>query len=284
MAVQGLLSGCRISRDLERFARRHREALNQALGLRYRRWPSDASYLYLLNKAHLQGFGQVLQAWMISQIPGGAEGLDQLVCDGKTLRGAAVETENGTHRFVAQGADVLLTVKGSQKTLHRQICSQFQGKRQIPFTAEDHEKRHGRDTTWNLRAKEAPDHIKANWPGCSCVVEVITTVTRKGKRVEQAHYFLTSLHTAVKALLRLVRQRWSIEDEWHWVRDVQLGENAHRDANRIGAPLFSFLRTAVMNLLRRAGMRSIHAGQQELAHDISRMLALAGVITAISTA
>ena len=54
------------------------------------------------NKAHLQQFGDVLQAWMISQIPGGAEGLDQLVCDGKTLRGSAIETEDGKHRFVAQ--------------------------------------------------------------------------------------------------------------------------------------------------------------------------------------
>ena len=39
---------------------------------------------------------------MVSQIPGGADGLDQLVCDGKTLRGSAVETEDGSHRFVAQ--------------------------------------------------------------------------------------------------------------------------------------------------------------------------------------
>lgn len=53
-------------------------------------------------KVHLQEFGQVLQAWMISQIPGGSEGLDQLVCDGKTLRGSAVEAEDGSHRFVGQ--------------------------------------------------------------------------------------------------------------------------------------------------------------------------------------
>jgi hypothetical protein len=102
VAVLGILSGCRSSRDLERFARRHREALNQALGLEYKRWPSDATFLYLFNKAHLQEFGQVLQAWMISQIPGGADGLDQLVCDGKTLRGSAIETDDGGHRFVAQ--------------------------------------------------------------------------------------------------------------------------------------------------------------------------------------
>lgn len=110
VAVLGILSGCRSSRDLEAFARHHREALNQALGLNFKRWPSDATFLYLFrfaeadgyNKAHLQEFGQVLQAWMISQIPSGSEGFDQLVCDGKTLRGSAVEAEDGSHRFVAQ--------------------------------------------------------------------------------------------------------------------------------------------------------------------------------------
>ena len=102
VAVLGILSGCRSSRDLETFARRQREALNQALGLDFKRWPSDATFLYLFNRAHLQEFGLVLQAWMISQIPGGAEGLDQLVCDGKTLRGSSVETEDGNHRFVAR--------------------------------------------------------------------------------------------------------------------------------------------------------------------------------------
>ncbi len=44
----------------------------------------------------------MLQAWMVSQIPGGEDHLDQLVCDGKTLRGSAIETEEGNHRFVAQ--------------------------------------------------------------------------------------------------------------------------------------------------------------------------------------
>ena len=44
----------------------------------------------------------MLQAWMICPTLGGAEALDQLVCDGKTLRGSAIETEDGKHRFVAQ--------------------------------------------------------------------------------------------------------------------------------------------------------------------------------------
>jgi len=173
---------------------------------------------------------------------------------------------------------VLLTVKGNQKTLLRQIQCQFQGKRQIPFTATAQSKKHGRDTLWEMRAKEAPEHIKENWPGVSWIIAMIsTTVTRRGHQPPQAHYFLTSLRTKPEALLRLIRQRWSIENEWHWPRDTQLHEDAHRYANRKGAPLFAFLRTVVMNLLRNGGYRSVHAGQQELSHNIRGMLTLGGV-------
>jgi predicted transposase YbfD/YdcC len=109
-----------------------------------------------------------------------------------------------------------------------------------------------------------------------------TTATRKGtSRVR--HRFLTSVRTAPEALLRLIRQRWSIENEWHWARDAQLGEDHHRYGNRTGVAVFSFLRTIVMNLLRRGGYRSIRQGIRELAYDIKGMLALGGVTAAAGT-
>jgi predicted transposase YbfD/YdcC len=60
-------------------------------------------------------------------------------------------------------------------------------------------------------------------------------VTRSGKRSIRWHLFLTSLWTSPDALLQLIRQRWSIENEWHWAHDAQLGEDAHRYASRRGA-------------------------------------------------
>ena len=57
----------------------------------------------------------------------------------------------------------MLTVKANQKTLHRQIRSQFQGKRKIPFLATDREISHCRDITWTLPAKQAPEHIREAW-------------------------------------------------------------------------------------------------------------------------
>ena len=169
-----------------------------------------------------------------------------------------------------------MTVKTNQPTLRRQISSQFEGKRQIPFTATAEEKRHGRDTRWELRAKEAPDHIKEAWPGSAWIVELITTKTTRKGTSSVRHLFITSIRTTPEALLRLIRQRWSIENEWHWVRDTQLDEDAHRYANRIGAPVFSLLRTVVMNLLRCGGYRSIRRGLRALSHDIKGMLALGG--------
>ena len=96
------------------------------------------------------------------------------------------------------------------------------------------------------------------------------------------HLFLTSVCTSLEALPLLIRQRWSNENEWHWARDAQLGEDAHRYANRIRAPEFAFLQTIVMNLLRCGGYRSIRQGCRELAYDIKGMLALGGFRPAAS--
>jgi len=168
---------------------------------------------------------------------------------------------------------VLLTVKSNQRTLYRQIQRQFQGKRHIPFTASDHEKRHGRNTLWELSAKEAPEHIKADWPGSGWIVELLASGSRDGKPFKARHLFITSLRTTPKALLRLIRERWSIES-WHWIRDTQLHEDKHRYRGN-GAGVLATLRTAALNLLRLAGFDSIRVGLHAVMHDIRALLAMA---------
>jgi predicted transposase YbfD/YdcC len=163
-------------------------------------------------------------------------------------------------------------VKGNQKTLHRQIRSQFQGKRHIPFVASDHEISHGRSITWTLRAKQAPAHIREAWSGTSWIVELAATGTRGGKPFCATHLFLTSLRTTPEALLQLVRDRWSIEC-WHWLRDTQLHEDAHRYRGN-GAGAMATLRTAALNLLRLAGFQSIRTGMQSVMHDITALMAM----------
>ena len=137
----------------------------------------------------------------------------------------------------------------------------------------DQEVVHGRDITWTLRAKQAPEHISEAWIGTSWIVEVTASGTRDGKAFHATHLFLTSLRTTPEALQQLVRERWSIE-AWHWIRDTQLHEDAHRYRGN-AAGVMATLRTAAMNLLRLAGFRSIRNGLQAVMHDITALLAMA---------
>jgi len=102
VAVLGILSGCQSLRDLERFAIRHHAALIQALGLELRRPPTDSTFRYLFLQVDVAEICRQMKAWMLAQIPDGAGGLDQLVCDGKTLRGSIESTAGGGSAFIAQ--------------------------------------------------------------------------------------------------------------------------------------------------------------------------------------
>jgi hypothetical protein len=101
VAVLGILSGCQSLRDLERFAIRHHSVLIEALGLELRRAPSDSSFRYFFLQVDVTALCAAIRDWTIAQIPGGAGDLEQLVCDGKTLRGSIEPTPGGGSAFIA---------------------------------------------------------------------------------------------------------------------------------------------------------------------------------------
>lgn len=92
--------------------------------------------------------------------------------------------------------------------------------------------------------------------------------TRHGKRIDGTRYYVTSLRTTATALLQHVRDRWSIENSWHWPRDTQLREDAHRYRETNGVQILATLRSLAMNALRLDGFWSITEGLAARAHDI----------------
>lgn len=93
------------------------------------------------------------------------------------------------------------------------------------------------------------------------------------RRLRGQHLFLSSIRITPKALLQLVRDRRSIE-EWHWIRNTQLHENAHRYRGN-GAGVMATLCAAALNHLWLCGAWSIRAGMQAIVHDITALLAMA---------
>lgn len=84
------------------------------------------------------------------------------------------------------------------------------------------------------------------------------------------------MRTTAKALLQHVRDRWSIENSWHWPRDTQLRDDTHRYRESNAVRIMGTLRSLAMNALRLDGYWSITEGLAALAHDIRGFLALVG--------
>ena len=77
-------------------------------------------------------------------------------------------------------------------------------------------------------------------------------------------------------LMKHVGDRCSIENSWHWPRDTQRREDAHRYHETNGVLIMATLRSLAMNALRRNGFWQVTEGLAALSHDIRGLLALLG--------
>nr|WP_238154279.1 ISAs1 family transposase [Synechococcus elongatus] len=146
--------------------------------------------------------------------------------------------------------------------------------RQTVATAQARDSAHGRESLWQLQAIAAPPWLSKQCPGLSWLIQVRYQGLRGTRWSEQSHFFLTSLRTTGAQLLQLIRQRWSIENCWHWPRDVVFAEDRHRYRERNGVQILAALRTIAMNLLRLKGFQSLTQGRDALAHDLHSLLSL----------
>ena len=81
---------------------RHHAVLTESLGIKLRRPPSDTSLRHFFHQEDVAALCAAIRDWTIVQIPGGAADLDQLVCDGKPLRGSIEPSAAGGSTFIAQ--------------------------------------------------------------------------------------------------------------------------------------------------------------------------------------
>lgn len=163
-------------------------------------------------------------------------------------------------QIIDQEADYLLSLKGNQGTLHRDVADYFAWAEKIKFKGLDHrftatiEKDHGRieqrrcwvteDVEW-LRQKES-------WVGLKSIVMVESRreVIGQSATVER-RYFISSLEADAKEALRCVRGHWAIENSLHWVLDVAFREDACRIREKNSAENMAILRHLVLNLLKQ---------------------------------
>jgi len=203
--------------------------------------------------------------------------LGQVACDAKSneitampallklldLRGAVV-TADAMHcqrdlakRVVAAGGDYILQVKDNQPQLHEDLKLLFaeglgDDCQHVSFeTAEDVDAGHGRVETRRCWLARETGWLSDRWAGIQSVACVERTREVDGKISTKLHYYISSLgETFAAEFLAKTRQHWSVENNLHWVLDVQFREDDRRIRTGYGAENYSRLSRIALNLLK----------------------------------
>ena len=180
-------------------------------------------------------------------------------------------------------ADYVMALKGNHETVHEGVKSflddaveELQSPRPKGVgpspgaaslvTAKTEEKGHGRIET---RRYYQSDHV--DWFADREQWEGLRSVERR--------YYLSSLKPDIKTFARAVRGHWSVENQLHWVLDVQMGEDASRARSGHAAENLATLRRLALNLLKKdtTKKRGIKGKQLSAAWDHSYLLRLLAI-------
>ena len=106
----------------------------------------------------------------------------------------------------------MIAVKHGRRKGFRLIRDRLTYGRRIPWRTSKREIKRGRGITWELRAMPAPGWVVEQWPGSATIIAVRSHGTREGKPQDETRYYVTRWRTGAKALLKAIRQRWSITE------------------------------------------------------------------------
>jgi predicted transposase YbfD/YdcC len=232
--------------------------------------------------------GQVEVAGKTNEIAAFTPLLDTLT--GINLAGAVI-TADALHtqrehveELHARGAHWVLTVKGNQPRLRRQLAGLPW--RQVELAHRSTETSHGRREIRALKVVTIAAGIE--FPHAVQAVQVIRKTrpinARTGKKARwrtETVYAITDLapHQARPAeLAAWIRGHWQIENGLHWVRDVTFAED-HSQVRTGAAPqVMATLRNLVISLHRLAGADNLAAALRHHARNALRPLQLLKII------
>lgn len=189
-----------------------------------------------------------------NEIPAVRELIGFLKIEGCLVVADALNCQKETARAIIDGkADYLLSVKGNQETLRKNIEDYVQDDslQKTMDTYASHEKNSGRierrtafstcDIEW-LYGKE-------EWKELACIGAINTKFTTKKGTTDEWHYYISSRKLTAEELLKRARLEWSVES-MHWLLDVHFSEDFCRIEDENIQQNLNIVRKIVLNSVK----------------------------------
>ena len=179
--------------------------------------------------------------------------------------------------ITAAGADYVLTLKGNQKTLQRDVAALFDRLEEIgrlpePCVVTDggHDRVEVRrcwaldvETTSIETTSIETTSIEGGqaWPKLTSICKVRAERHHPDGTTEtEDRLFLSSLDPDPERLLRAVRHHWHVENKLHWTLDVAFEEDQSRVRTGHAAQNLGIVRRLALRLLKQETSRSVGLG------------------------
>lgn len=159
------------------------------------------------------------------------------------------------------GADYLLAVKDNQPTLHREVESYFDTApadeiEELTLTDKGHGRieirRHVVSAAVEWMSGSRHDPGEPRLKGLATIGMVETRVERGGETSRERRFHVSSAPLSAARFATAVRGHWGIENQLHWVLDVQFREDQSRLRTGHGATNMAVVRHWAINLVRNA--------------------------------
>jgi predicted transposase YbfD/YdcC len=189
-----------------------------------------------------------------NEIAGALEVLDLLSLEGCVVTADALHCHrNFAAAVLDRGGDYVLAIKANRGPLFTAVERQFAraGKRSVATQVESssHDRREARRATIMRNTSLAAVH---RFPGVAAVGRI---TSRRQVRAQRAgplviRHYLLSKYMSPKRFLHITRSHWAIENQLHWVLDVQFDEDGNRARMDHAPENLAILRRLALNILR----------------------------------
>lgn len=164
-------------------------------------------------------------------------------------------------QIVNQEADYLITLKKNQPGLYERVDELFKlalsdsKNEQFSSNYSLCESGHGRTEKRHYHVlsniRELVDSSK-KWSNFNSAIKVeYSRRLKNGKIKEESRYFITSLSQDAEQLAKYIRGHWSIENQLHWVLDVDFNEDNSRIRKDNAPENLAVIRHIAFNILKQ---------------------------------
>jgi predicted transposase YbfD/YdcC len=210
--------------------------------------------------------GQVKTSGKSNEIAAVKELLTLLDIKGAVITADAMSCQKEiVQQICTKEADYIIAIKDNQKNLKAAIAFEFKTQSKI-IHHETLEKNHGRIETRICEVISNLTEIenKELWTNLKSVIKITSIREMNAVVTKEERFYISSLNQTADYFNTAIRNHWAVENNLHWVLDVQFNEDKSRKRKDNAAENFAIVRRFALTKITQAPLKRYGVNNRRL--------------------